>query len=758
MQKLVWQNANGDSIDLTSGNYGITQWEGFSNASLNIQSQQVPFQDGAVFLDALLNQRELSVTLKMQDNGNLEERYRMRRELIHILNPKLGEGYLIYTNDFISKRIKCVAQVPLFETHNSDTRGTPKASLAWTACEPYWEDLEETEIVIQSDSNVEIINNGEVPIATKVEIKNVDSTIIMNNFTTGEVIETTQSKKGDIDIDTNFGKKEIILKESKYNFLYGGVINGCCIYQDGLILCGSNISKLNYVDNKTSLIETNQPTQIFVDITYSSSLKLFVAITEEKIYTSTNLTEWQERYTYTGPYRLYIVSWEDSVFKVKTNVGIDAFLKSTDGINWVAESNPISKNKTYIVFKEKYYRVYNGHIQQSINNSNWTDVCTLIYSKLIFVVYGRLYGFGKNGSIVMSEDGSNWTLLKDDFQMKKSCIAFDRYYMLPSNVTKDGNKIYFLDSEKELHSVVYNPNYSSGESCKDIFFKNGILILFTSFGIYKSTDGLNFIKTANFQETIEGNIFYNEDNGTYNVIVYSNVLYSSTNGDNWNIIPFNLPSNYRRIESYHMAYFNGSYYYGFMTSIDGTTYERILKTTDFQSFTAVYEPTEISDFIGFQDVYSDSEQIIFTGCGCLLRSTDGNTFSKINYPNTNLRVLCIRKIGDTFYMTANAASYTTTKDFVNFETINSPQLNASKISDVNIFDYGLYIMGEIRASSEFGYFCGGEVNIVESNIINILSANSSLNFNLDKGSNLLFFSANAISTCRIKYRQKYIGV
>ena len=126
MQKLVWQNANGDSIDLTSGNYGITQWEGFSNTSLNIQSQQVPFQDGAVFLDALLNQRELSVTLKMQDNGNLKERYRMRRELIHILNPKLGEGYLIYTNDFISKRIKCVAQVPLFETHNSDTRGTPK--------------------------------------------------------------------------------------------------------------------------------------------------------------------------------------------------------------------------------------------------------------------------------------------------------------------------------------------------------------------------------------------------------------------------------------------------------------------------------------------------------------------------------------------------------------------------------------------------------------------------------------------------------
>ena len=57
MQKLVWTNSDGESIDLTSGNYGITNWEGFSNTPLNIQNQQVPFQDGGVFLDALLEQR-----------------------------------------------------------------------------------------------------------------------------------------------------------------------------------------------------------------------------------------------------------------------------------------------------------------------------------------------------------------------------------------------------------------------------------------------------------------------------------------------------------------------------------------------------------------------------------------------------------------------------------------------------------------------------------------------------------------------------
>ena len=45
MQKLIWKNANGEELNLTSGNYGITNWEGFANTSLNIQSQQVPFQD-----------------------------------------------------------------------------------------------------------------------------------------------------------------------------------------------------------------------------------------------------------------------------------------------------------------------------------------------------------------------------------------------------------------------------------------------------------------------------------------------------------------------------------------------------------------------------------------------------------------------------------------------------------------------------------------------------------------------------------------
>ena len=108
MQKLKFINGNGVEIDLTDKvNFGIIAWEGFSADGLNIQSQQVPFQDGGVFLDALMEQRELSVTVAINAKGDLEKRYRLRRELISVLNPKLGEGVLIYTDNYLSKSSAC---------------------------------------------------------------------------------------------------------------------------------------------------------------------------------------------------------------------------------------------------------------------------------------------------------------------------------------------------------------------------------------------------------------------------------------------------------------------------------------------------------------------------------------------------------------------------------------------------------------------------------------------------------------------------
>ena len=750
MQKLKFINGNGVEIDLTDKvNFGITAWEGFSADSLNIQSQQVPFQDGGVFLDALMEQRELSVTVAINAKGNLEKRYRLRRELISVLNPKLGEGVLIYTDNYLSKQIHVIPQIPLFDTNNSNDSGTPKASCSFTACNPYWEDLEETEVLIPSGSNAEIINNGDVKIAIKARLANVDSVIAITNFNTQETIETTQSKVGDIYIDTNAGKKEIVLTESEYNLIAGGVINGGVVYQDNIILCGSNIYKLNYLDNKISLVKNNQESLVFYDITYSPLLNLFIAVTGYKIFSSSNLKEWTEVLS-DGSYNTYmLISWEDSKFKVSSG-GSTSSKVSTDGVNWTTQSTTINKNKEQVLYKNNYYRVYSSRVQKSSNGSSWENVTDSIGARYLLIAYGRLYCITDNGGLFVTENGTTWVQIRLFGKFEKTCIAFDKIYIMKRETKND---ICYLNSEGELKTVVYK-NDTTSDTCYDIFFKNGILLLLTSSGVYKSTDGSSFTKVVNLSDNPEGNIFYNDSTNKYCVVAYKNSVYTSADCDVWEAIGFTFPS-YQRIEQGHMTFFNGAYYYGFIARID-YEYERIVKSTDLQNFTEVYAPTEVSDFLGFQDVYADSEQIIFSEIGCVLRSIDGNTFTKINCFNSNIRVNNIRKFGDTFYITGYDYTYYTTKDFVTMTQNDSPQLNAFMLFDLNKLDNKFYYVGTIDSNS--GYFLGGDTYKNETNIIDCLAIYSSLSFNLEKGPNIIYFNANNDSVCRILFRQKYIGV
>lgn len=211
MQKLVFRNGAGNEIDLTSGNFGITNWAGLSNTPLNIQTQQVPFEDGGVFLDALMEQREIDVTVAINDNNNLELRYQLKRELISALNPKLGEGVLIYTNDYLSRQIHAVPQIPLFENKNSNDKGTLKASVTFSCPSPYWEDVEETEVNVSKFGTV-VNNNGDVDSEVKITFeregdnKVYDSPDIYNEAN-GNYLKINGEYSTPIIVDTNKGQK-----------------------------------------------------------------------------------------------------------------------------------------------------------------------------------------------------------------------------------------------------------------------------------------------------------------------------------------------------------------------------------------------------------------------------------------------------------------------------------------------------------------------------------------------------------------------
>ena len=209
MQKLVFTNSNGVSLDLTSGNYGITEWEGLSGADLNLQTQQVPFEDGGVFIDALIEQREIALTVAIKDDNNLATRYAKRRELISVLNPKLGEGVLVYTNDYLSKQIRAVPQIPIFENHNSNDSGTPKASVVFSCPSPYWEDVEETEVEISASSYVEVQNEGDVAVGFEIETADGETEIVITNQQDKLIHIQSANPMPALTINTKVGQKGV---------------------------------------------------------------------------------------------------------------------------------------------------------------------------------------------------------------------------------------------------------------------------------------------------------------------------------------------------------------------------------------------------------------------------------------------------------------------------------------------------------------------------------------------------------------------
>ena len=593
MQKLVWQNANGVELDLTSGNYGITEWEGFSNTSLNIQQQQVPFQDGGVFLDALIEQRELSVTLAMQDNNNLELRYQQRRELISALNPKLGEGYLIYTNDFISKRIKCVPQIPLFETHNSDTVGTPKASLSWTACSPYWEDLEETSIELPMGQEVTIENEGDVPVGVEIQIETGSITEPqIANATTGKYVKLTDSYEGDILIDTKTGEKKAQSKRMKYNWSSGNRLKGMAEGEGIQVICGgtaiwkkpdiNTIYSLNGILNMT-----------FTDVIYFAKEEIFVGVGAQSISGSVgglficiskDGKSWEKVYEETS--NTYLLIKQASIvfaeFLGELYVAFATHIyRSTDGVNWSKNADVFESNATQIISIENRQMLIVATEQKCkystdgttwANNLSVTGIDSLTYSEtqsilvvttgsgtfyvtsiltdtwttytdkqsvknIIYIKEKNAFYGNLDNVIYTSTDGVNWTVS----QTLQGVAGFNRFYYsgYEKKVYALGAGVICTQSANNEWAIVRASAYKASVTSMNYISETGKYFMGVGTGIENnlmvSTDFKNWqIKQVESGSSSAGvyGVAYSPTLELYCVLAGTGI-YSSTDLDTW---------------------------------------------------------------------------------------------------------------------------------------------------------------------------------------------------------------------------------
>lgn len=526
MQKLVWINGNDEEINLTSGDFGITNWEGFSNVDLNVQSQQVPFQDGSVFLDALLSERQLSVTLAIQDGNDLEKRYRLKRELIHRLNPKLGEGYLIYTNDFISKRIKCVPKLPLFPNKNSNDRGTQKASLSWTACDPYWEDVEETSVDFGVDTQPVIVNEGDVPAQVKIDFFTSGVTNPkITNINTNKSIKYNGILNEGLQINTEVGNKYFQTESLNFDDLFtiGADLWSVTYAEDlGLFVAvaWANNIILTSEDGKKWDLQVSGVEKVLYGVTYSENLKLFVTVGESgAVLKSQNGKDWTSINSGNN-YTLNSIDYSESL-GLFVSVGFNGkIVSSPDGETWTERTSGVDTNLNSVKFENNIFIAVgnNGVILTSSDGINWTSRTSGISSNLNSSAYSDILGLfvivSGSGKILTSSDGINWTSI-DGAVSNMSSITYSETLDLFVAV---GDRGYIEISYDGINwSKVRDPDPRN--TIIDCVIYCESLSLFVAVGnsglILTSDNGVNWVQQSKGFSTAFKQIIYSEKLNLY---------------------------------------------------------------------------------------------------------------------------------------------------------------------------------------------------------------------------------------------------
>lgn len=501
MQKLVFENSNGVSVDLTDfEKYGITDWSGLSECSMDIQSQQVPFNDGSVFLDALLQDRTLSFTVAVNDGGDLQKRYELKRELISILNPKLGEGYLYYTNDYLSRKIKCIPEVPTFPTKNMDNAGTLKASISFTACNPYWESLEEKLVYFHQGERTVIQNNGDVDATCKIDflIGNTVENLKLTSFTTGQKIEINGDVSTNVKVNTEMGKKSAVLENETVN----------------VITCNSSKIKVIYIEDLNKFVALYETYGICISedgeiwssvlrktcnsLYWNDTLKkVFATSSNGKIYVSSDLSEWEVLDT-TLTEKITGITYGNNML-VAVGYG-GSIIKSTDeGVTWEVVTTDVTFTKITFIHYSSY--------------------------RNIFILGGEqgLLAWGSSGlsSFTQITTGTTYS-----FNAISECESLRRFVVVGYTVsaTSTNGKDWTVNTSDGInYDVIYNEE-------KQLFIKVGYS------HIYYSQDGLNWYDSnVTFSEWLNS-IAYSKKGGMFITVGYKGKSYKSYDGRNYEIL------------------------------------------------------------------------------------------------------------------------------------------------------------------------------------------------------------------------------
>lgn len=235
MQKLTFTAANGQSIKMDTRPFRLLTLQGAGAVQTDIQTQKAPYQDGATYIDALLEPRSLLLEVAIMAENN-ERLYQHRRKLAQVFNPKLGPGLLRYEYDGGVKEIEAVAELaPEFPTGRDNRMpGFQRAILSLVCPSPLWlDDYAVSEEIVtwiggmtfpwvlpssfamKGPKIINIVNRGDVEAPVRIEFRGPATNPRVTNRATGEFIQVNRELlAGDVlIITTDFGGKRVEIND-----------------------------------------------------------------------------------------------------------------------------------------------------------------------------------------------------------------------------------------------------------------------------------------------------------------------------------------------------------------------------------------------------------------------------------------------------------------------------------------------------------------------------------------------------------------
>ena len=800
MQKLIFKNANGIELNLTDGqHFGITEWAGLSADDLEVQSQQVPFQDGSVFLDAIYGQREIAVTVAMYDGGSLNKRYELRRELIKGLNAKLGEGVLIYENDFLKKQIKAVPHLPEFENHNSNDSGTPKANIVFECCNPYWEDVDYTEINLLGGQRTAIEIEGDVCSPVDIDYSGFASTFIIDNLTTGKSIELKDiGSNRRIDISTYVGKKSVYATELEKENKYFAIK---CDYMQNLEDDYMIYIKINN-STKTSVLYIEGQDGSFK----TSSIPFEIVAWYNNNARGNNFIHYSERQ---GKY--YITGY-NSDFERK-------FAESTDLINWTVSNVGYWQEHDYLFRYTVQADNMKWEIAKVQTTMSWTDISSTYDTDYFYWNENGYYHIFDRGGVKYSSIGflSSETILHEysSYGSFWNVVLFGGYVFVFGNYGANPSVLWFDLNNAENQDlppitisfqqpfVFNNQKYLStdnglvGEDFTNYGFftidgvksrnagavwDNKIFLLYEAYEIetfFGYTENLTRVTKLEDVEitglSIQNGIYYGYSEGK---LYYSQNLArfyywadcpvidmfrdclgagSETGFElvNGNVVPFTHP-----LTSVHsIRKLNGKYYIagadGLFESEDKITWTQVANEevfdvawtgqlvyfmdTKIQNGNTLIENTITVLKAEYSDYYN---KFMLLTSSAIYVSTSGFSMTEITGLSGNVQDILYDPSGVLWWLLTDEKIYTYYRDLLSEMAIDGTGILALSLNGcviVNCF------LTECQYKSN-------------TNIINHLSEDSNMSFCLIAGSNTVYFQGGQNDLIKIKYKNRFLGV